>query len=35
MHIVASVQLWKLKSDARPVAYVKKDDVPPATPPAP
>jgi len=26
MHIVASVQLWKLKSDARPVAYVKKDD---------
>jgi succinate dehydrogenase / fumarate reductase cytochrome b subunit len=26
MHIVASVQLWKLKSDARPVAYKKKDD---------
>jgi succinate dehydrogenase / fumarate reductase cytochrome b subunit len=26
MHIVASIQLWKLKSDARPVAYVKKDD---------
>ena len=26
MHIVASVQLWKLKRDARPVAYVKKDD---------
>jgi succinate dehydrogenase / fumarate reductase cytochrome b subunit len=26
MHIVASVQLWKLKSDARPVAYVKKED---------
>jgi len=26
MHIVASVQLWKLKSEARPVAYVKKDD---------
>src|SRR5580765_7150414 len=26
MHIVASVQLWKLKNDARPVAYVKKDD---------
>jgi succinate dehydrogenase / fumarate reductase cytochrome b subunit len=27
MHIVASIQLWKLKSDARPVAYVKKEDV--------
>ena len=26
MHIVASIQLWKLKSDARPVAYVKKED---------
>jgi succinate dehydrogenase / fumarate reductase cytochrome b subunit len=26
MHIVASVQLWKLKGEARPVAYVKKDD---------
>ena len=26
LHIVASIQLWKLKSDARPVAYVKKDD---------
>jgi succinate dehydrogenase / fumarate reductase cytochrome b subunit len=26
MHIVASIQLWKLKSDARPLAYVKKDD---------
>jgi succinate dehydrogenase / fumarate reductase cytochrome b subunit len=26
MHIVASIQLWKLKNDARPVAYVKKDD---------
>ncbi len=26
MHIVASLQLWKLKRDARPVAYVKKDD---------
>ena len=26
MHILASVQLWKLKNDARPVAYVKKDD---------
>ena len=30
LHIVASVQLWKLKRDARPVAYVKKDDVPPS-----
>ena len=26
LHIVASIQLWKLKRDARPVAYVKKDD---------
>jgi succinate dehydrogenase / fumarate reductase cytochrome b subunit len=26
MHIVASVQLWKLKRAARPVAYVKKGD---------
>ena len=26
LHIVASVQLWKLKSDARPVGYVKKQD---------
>jgi succinate dehydrogenase / fumarate reductase cytochrome b subunit len=26
LHIVASVQLWKLKGDARPVAYVKKAD---------
>ena len=26
MHIVASIQLWKLKSEARPVAYVKKED---------
>jgi succinate dehydrogenase / fumarate reductase, cytochrome b subunit len=26
MHIVASIQLWKLKNDARPVAYVKKED---------
>src|SRR6476646_2867197 len=26
MHIVASVQLWKLKRDARPVRYVKKED---------
>jgi succinate dehydrogenase / fumarate reductase cytochrome b subunit len=26
MHIVASVQLWKLKRDARPQGYVKKED---------
>jgi succinate dehydrogenase / fumarate reductase cytochrome b subunit len=26
LHIVAALQLWKLKHDARPVAYVKKDD---------
>jgi succinate dehydrogenase / fumarate reductase cytochrome b subunit len=26
LHIVASIQLWKLKSDARPVGYVKKED---------
>jgi succinate dehydrogenase / fumarate reductase cytochrome b subunit len=26
LHILASLQLWKLKNDARPVAYVKKDD---------
>jgi len=26
MHILASVQLWKLKRDARPQAYVKKDE---------
>jgi succinate dehydrogenase / fumarate reductase, cytochrome b subunit len=26
MHIVASVQLWKLKSNARPQGYVKKND---------
>ena len=26
LHILASIQLWKLKRDARPVAYVKKDD---------
>ncbi|MEO8373481.1 MAG: succinate dehydrogenase cytochrome b subunit, partial [Candidatus Solibacter sp.] len=26
MHIVASIQLSKIKSDARPVAYVKKED---------
>ena len=28
MHIVASIQLWKLKRDARPIQYVKKADVP-------
>jgi succinate dehydrogenase / fumarate reductase cytochrome b subunit len=28
LHIVASVQLWRLKQKARPDAYVKKDDVP-------
>jgi succinate dehydrogenase / fumarate reductase cytochrome b subunit len=28
LHIVASVQLWNLKRAARPVKYVKKDDVP-------
>ena len=26
LHIVASVQLWKLKRDARPISYVKKED---------
>jgi succinate dehydrogenase / fumarate reductase cytochrome b subunit len=26
LHVVASLQLWKLKRDARPVAYIKKDD---------
>ena len=26
LHILASLQLWKLKRDARPQAYVKKDD---------
>ncbi|MCU1236142.1 MAG: succinate dehydrogenase subunit [Candidatus Solibacter sp.] len=26
MHILASVQLWRLKREARPVAYKKKDD---------
>jgi len=26
MHILASVQLWKLKREARPQAYVKKDE---------
>ena len=28
LHIVASVQLWRLKQKARPQAYVKKDDLP-------
>ena len=28
LHIVSSVQLWKLNHDARPVAYVRKKDVP-------
>ena len=28
LHITASVQLWLLKRAARPIAYVKKDDVP-------
>jgi succinate dehydrogenase / fumarate reductase, cytochrome b subunit len=28
MHIVSSIQLWKLKRDARPIQYVKKVDVP-------
>ena len=26
LHVLASLQLWKLKNDARPIAYVKKDD---------
>ena len=26
LHIVSSIQLWNLKREARPVAYVKKDD---------
>jgi succinate dehydrogenase / fumarate reductase cytochrome b subunit len=30
MHIIASLQLWKLKRAARPIGYVKKDDVPSA-----
>jgi len=28
MHIVASLQLWKMKRDARPTKYAKKADVP-------
>src|ERR1700674_3481287 len=30
LHIVASLQLWNLKRAARPIGYVKKDDVPSA-----
>ena len=30
LHIVASLQLWNLKRAARPIAYVKKADVPSA-----
>ncbi|HWB86689.1 MAG TPA: succinate dehydrogenase cytochrome b subunit [Bryobacteraceae bacterium] len=30
LHIIASVQLWRLKHAARPIGYVKKDDVPSA-----
>src|SRR5438105_12959197 len=26
LHIIASIQLWRLKQQARPVGYVKKDD---------
>ena len=26
LHVVASLQLWRLKREARPVAYIKKDD---------
>ena len=28
LHIIASVQLWMQNRAARPVGYVKKDDVP-------
>lgn len=28
LHIVASIQLWVLNHKARPVAYIRKDDVP-------
>jgi succinate dehydrogenase / fumarate reductase cytochrome b subunit len=28
LHIVSSVQLWRIKQRARPKAYVKKDDLP-------
>jgi succinate dehydrogenase / fumarate reductase cytochrome b subunit len=30
LHITASVQLWNLKRAARPIGYVRKDDVPAA-----
>jgi succinate dehydrogenase / fumarate reductase, cytochrome b subunit len=30
LHITASIQLWFLKRAARPIGYVKKDDVPTA-----
>jgi succinate dehydrogenase / fumarate reductase cytochrome b subunit len=30
LHIISSVQLWLLKRKARPIPYVKKDDVPSA-----
>jgi succinate dehydrogenase / fumarate reductase cytochrome b subunit len=30
VHITVSVQLWNLKRTARPIGYVKKDDVPSA-----
>jgi succinate dehydrogenase / fumarate reductase cytochrome b subunit len=30
LHIIASLQLWSLKRAARPIGYVKKDDVPSA-----
>jgi len=30
LHITASVQLWLLKREARPIGYFKKDDVPAA-----
>ena len=30
LHIVAAVQLWLLKQEARPMGYFKKDDVPSA-----
>jgi succinate dehydrogenase / fumarate reductase cytochrome b subunit len=30
LHIIASIQLWLLKREARPIGYFKKDDVPTA-----
>ena len=30
LHITASIQLWLLKREARPIGYFKKDDVPAA-----